>query len=404
VESWPRGGDCPFPGGDEDNFEVLVNGGIDTWYMYFGGSSSCSYDPDAVINTLGPTLDDFNVLIGDDFKDHLDDPDADTLISDTSAVAGFLTGDESDMEIYDEGVPRASIKAGYARQMWDLYPELTVYNGAATNRNVGSFAGMSDVQGMDFYVAACAPHITNWGTHPPLRGSYDYLRNARNNHAPLPTWLYAQGLSSVWNKDGALGEVHVQPDPQEIYVQAFSALAAGGKGLMWFQTNQDEIDHAPARWRAISRSSWVFRGLRSRLRRGDATGAASTAGNAIVEAIRAPDAIVVPVINLEHTSAPTDVGCAAAFLTEALVPHWVLADQLVDVTVDVPDDLAVHELFEVLVDDSGEQVVPAPYAVTVSGREITIADLPLSNDVPVRILVLATNENVAAEVAADLAH
>jgi len=43
------------------------------------------------------------------------------------------------------------------------------------------------VQGIDFYVAACAPHITAWGFGVPLRGAYDYLRNTRDNHMPLPT-------------------------------------------------------------------------------------------------------------------------------------------------------------------------------------------------------------------------
>jgi len=211
-----------------------------------GGNGDCSYVPTDVVHVYAAANPDFNILIGDDFLSH---PSPETALSDTTGVAGFLTGDESDGEIYEEGEPQPEIKAGYARELWSMYPELPVYNGAKTNRNVGAFAGMTDVQGIDFYVAACAPHITNWGTHPPLRGPYDYLKNARNNHAPLPTWLYAQGLHPGWNKTSIItgDTIHVQPDPQEILVQALSVAAAGGKGLMWFQVNQEEAAHGPAR-------------------------------------------------------------------------------------------------------------------------------------------------------------
>lgn len=49
------------------------------------------------------------------------------------------------------------------------------------------------------YVAACAPHIQQFLSPPPLRGSYDYLRLTRNNHMPLPTWLYSQLLDDGWD-------------------------------------------------------------------------------------------------------------------------------------------------------------------------------------------------------------
>ena len=52
-----------------------------------------------------------------------------------------------------------------------------------TNKHVGVFAGMADIQGIDFYNAACAPHITEFGVIQ-LRGPYDYLRTpATTTHA-----------------------------------------------------------------------------------------------------------------------------------------------------------------------------------------------------------------------------
>ena len=55
------------------------------------------------------------------------------------------------------------------------------------------------------YVAACAPHIQEWLFYPPLRGSYDYVRLTRDNHLPNPSWLYSQGLSTVWDAKVGLG-------------------------------------------------------------------------------------------------------------------------------------------------------------------------------------------------------
>ncbi|MBM4371019.1 MAG: hypothetical protein FJ098_05155 [Deltaproteobacteria bacterium] len=395
IETWPNTSDCPFPGGDQSNLEKHLAAGFDTHYIYWGndcaGAGTVQVHEALLQAPLG-----LHLLIGDDFLDQGGDPA--TALPDTTWIVGFLTGDESDGEIYDDdGVPNASKKAARSRQLWQYYPELTTYNGGKTNGHVGGFAGMSDVQGMDLYAAACAPHITQWGKHPPLRGPYDYLRNTRNNHMPLPTWLYAQGLSPVWNKDALIGggTIHVQPDPQEILVQALSVMAAGGKGLMWFQTNMDEADYAPARWEAIGEANALFRAVRPWLREGDLIGATvDDPALAIADAIRAGDAIVVPVINLKTSAAPTDIACGAALVAEFLVPHWVLASHGPMVTVEIPGDFGVQELFEVRAD--GTQDMDWEYSV--QGRELTLGPVPLDNADPVRVLVLAADPSVRNRV------
>jgi hypothetical protein len=298
-----------------------------------------------------------------------------------------------------------------------MYPEVPVYNGAKTNKNIGSFAGSCDVQGIDLYVAACAPHITRWGVHPPLRAAYDYLHNARNNHMPLPTWMYAQGLHTGWNKTAVIGgtTIHVQPDPQEILVQSFSVLAAGGKGLMWFQVNQNEAEYRPARWAAIAESNWLFRGVRPFLREGDITAGARCDDTpddwsddpAIVDLIRSRRALVIPVINITSTRAPTDIGCGAAFLFELTVPHWVLGTITPDISLQIPDDFGVAEMFEVAVD--GDVFDPASRVVRdldmpfrVEGRTITLEGVALSNEAPARLFVMAADDAVRSDVLARL--
>ena len=400
VESWVKGGECTFPTVNDVNYQRHRHAGIDTMYMYWGGHQECGYTGEAMVNSIAPQHEGFKVLIGDDFTSAArDGEDLSGAITDATAVAGFLTGDESDGSVYDdEGKPKAENKALAARVLWDWYPELTVYNGAMTNGNVGSFAGMTDVQGMDVYAGGCAPHITVWGKMPDFRQMYDYLRNARNNHMPLPTWLYAQGLAPGWNAEPPDGLVRMQPEPQEILAQALIVAAAGGKGLMWFQSSLEEADAVPDSWQAVSDANWMFHGVRSLLREGDVTGAARSDEQTLVEAIRSREAIVVPVISLAtvEEGKPTDDLCMQATLGFEPAPHWRLQQRTVSVSVTVPADLAVAEVFEVLPGST----VEIPYRVDAAARSVTFDGLALSDDQPVRLLVLAASAGVRSAVTA----
>lgn len=406
VEAWPVGSECPMPTINDTNYDRHRAAGFDTLYMYWGGKheGDCHYDGKDIVNSIAPGLGDgAKILIGDDFLHHAS---PETAITDTSAVAGFLTGDESDGKVYDDdGNSIPATKANDARRLWDMYPGVPVYNGAKTHGNVGAFAGMCDIQGIDYYAAACAPHITNWGSNPRLRGPYDFLRNARNNHMPLPTWLYAQGLSSVWNKDIPLiGERVFQPDPQEVTVQAMMVAAAGGKGLMWFQSNLVEADRAPHRWDTIAFNNWSFRGVRTYLRQGDVTGYATTSmtdEQGIVEMIRSPEALIVIAINILADQWPTDVSCASAQSTGVPAPpHFVLASQTPWVHAKVPMDFGVYEAFEV----RNGQILDLAYGADPATRTVSFDQVSLDNGNPARLFVIAANPDVRAEVAASMSH
>ncbi len=392
IETWPTSSDCPLPGGNESWLDQHFAAGFDTFYTYWGQGCS-DYSTQEIVNLYGPTLDhDFRVLIGDDFEQVIDDGTT-GLITDYHSVAGMLTGDESDGEIYDQnGDPAAEIKARQARWMWRNYPEVTIYNGAKTNKNIGTFAGMTDIQGIDLYVAACAPWICTLGP-PPIRAAYDYLRNARDNHMPWPTWQYAQGL----------GNWAGQPNAAEVLVQAFSVMAAGGKGLMWFQSRQDDAGNAPQTWAAMAQANWVFRGVRDRLRVGDVTDAATATGDILIEMIRAPDALIAVLIDIGSTAGPDLISCGIASIGGP-VPHWALTDQQVAVSLAIPDDFPVVDGFEITVDDSGPQIVDIPYDATIAGRQVTYHQVPLSAAVPVRVLVLAASDAVRDQMAAAMAH
>jgi hypothetical protein len=147
----------------------------------------------------------------------------------------------------------------------------------------------------------------------------------------------------------------------------------------------------------------VFRGVRDHLREGDVAGAASTDGDAIVEAIRARDAIVVPIIGLSTATAPTVAACGLASIGGP-TPHFTLAPQTLDVEVAIPDDFAVVDIFEVLVDDASTQVVDPTCDVSSLGRVVTLGGVSLDDDVPVRLVVLARDATVRDQVAAAMAH
>lgn len=386
IEAWNNTDECPYAEARNDNYLSLRDAGFDTTFVHAGVASECGLDLTKLIGETLPKQSDWFVIASSDLGTK--------PFASTKAMLAFATGDESDAELYeDNGVPIPALRAAKARTLWKKHPDVATFNGGMTNGNIGSFAGMTDIQGMDFYVAACAPHITPFGQHPPLRGAFDYLRNARNNHMPLPTWLYTQGLAPTWNgkRLGTGDTIHVQPDPQEILVQGYSALAAGAKGLMWFQANQAESRHSPARWQAIRTVNAVTKRIRRLLREGDVMLGVSGSDGTIAEAILSPDAMVLVVINLQTKASPDDVSCGAAKVAaESMVPHWVLKDAEVSAKVPRPAGFASVVAGEV----TAEGVVQSGFSLGTAGDAIEVSGIRLSNEVPARVFVLARDRGV----------
>ena len=97
-------------------------------------------------------------------------------------------------------------------------------------------------------------------------------------------------------------------------------------------------------------------------------------------------------------TAPTELLCAGSFVLESTVPHWILAAQTLDLDVEVPPDLAVDDVFEVR---NGE-LLELSVAPTVQGRTITIPGVELSNTLPTRLFVFASNATVRARILDEL--
>jgi len=218
-----------------------------------------------------------------------------------------------------------------------------------------------------------------------LRGSYDYLRAAHRNHRPMPTWLYTQGL----------GEWSAQPTPSEYRVQALSVLAAGAHGLMTFQTSLTRASQAPDTWTEMGSLNQDLQAIRHLLREGAPTGMARvTGGRAIVEAIRARDALVLIVIGLETSQEPSELRC----LIGRNRP-WQLATQTVDVAVDLPPDLGLADVFEVE-DATVHDAASPPFRV---GRTVHLPAIAIDDATAGRIFVLAADPALRADIATRLA-
>jgi hypothetical protein len=383
VEAWNNSDSCAFPLGNSENFAKYQAGGIDTSYFPPDNCNKCNCNPSEVLAEY-PKIPGAYALPTEGI---LSLPP----VADTSRILAVSTGDESDGEVYEasgasKGAPRPFFKAKESLDVWTKYPELLTFNGGKTNENVGTFAGTADIQGMDLYVAACAPYILPFPGFPAARSAYDYLRNTRENHMPLPTWLYSQGLSAAWGEK--------QPDPQEILVQGFSAVVAGAKGLMWFQANQDQAEKRPDRWAAMITVNRMIRGVRGFLREGDLTGLAAGTPDVLVEAIRSREAIVVPVVDIKTTDGPDWTSCGLASAVPSFLKHWVFASIAPPISVTIPDDFGVDDVFEV----QDGTIADAPSSS--SGRSLALGPVALSNQKPVRLFVIAANKDVRARVLA----
>ncbi len=376
IEGWGRDSECALPGANAANFEAVRAKGFDMFFLRsdYSAHEGCN----------GATA-------GSVLQAAVDLPDVTFMLDEWAPPEGLdlarqvrLLGDEVDTDEHDKPW-RVSQDA---KASWVAHPGLTTYIGGARHRHTGAFAGLADIQGFDIYVAACAPKILDGGHWPSLRAPLDFCRAVRANHQPNPQWFYSQGIAGGWNLDTDPPTAR-QPDPAELKVQAMSVAVCGSKGLMYFQTDLESAALVPDTWEAIGQVNRDLRLVRDLLREGDPIGARASVDGVLADAIRARDAIVIPVVNATASVEMEEVRC----FTEK-DPHWVLAEVTADVTVTVPDDLAVAEALEVV----GGQLTSVATGVSATGRDLTIAGVTLSPDVPYRLYVLVSTAGAAARL------
>lgn len=124
----------------------------------------------------------------------------------------------------------------------------------------------------------------------------------------------------------------------------------------------------------------------------------------IVQAIRSPEAILVPVINLKNDGGYNDEGCAVG-----VNMHWKVLDHTVDeIDITIPTDFgAVVDMFEVqngvIYNVTNAEVSKAILGKDWQGRRIiaakvTLNSVKVSSKLATRLFVLANNHDVRQTV------
>ncbi len=392
IEAWQAESQCPYPMYNGAWFDEHKAHGFDTFFTRPDTpTAACgSYgQPTTIYDLVGAeaVAHDYHVVMTFEADNQF------LPYQDVSRIAAAFHADECDSGLLTGGYPKPQTRATLARRAWETWPDLPTYIGGSRLRYNGAFAGATDIQGFDFYVAACAPHITVAGTHPPLRAAFDMLFGVHENHMPHTSWFYTQGLHGGWNANIAGVTIYRQPSPAEYRVQALSVLMAGGKGIMYFQTDQNLAAKFPDTWAETGAVNRDIHGIRPYLLEGDIHRIMQEDGSFIASVLRARSMMALIAINLKTSSSPTELQCLTG-----QNPHWVLADNAPDITVEVPPDLQVAEVVEL----RNGQLLPVPYQV--SGRSIVFPSFAMSQADAGRIVLLLADSGMKAEIQARMAY
>lgn len=391
VETWQSDDECPYyPGYNEAWYNDHRAHGFDTFFMRPSSAGECSSNfpggTGDIFELLGPLFEQYGLQAVLTFEAD----DQFLNYTDVSNIAVAFHADECDNELLTNGYPKPQDRANLAKRTWETWPDLPTYIGGSRGRYNGAYAGATDIQGFDYYVAACAPHITVAGTHPPLRGAFDQLLLVHENHMPHTTWAYTQGLhNGSWNATiPVIGtKVYRQPTPAEFRIQALSVLMVGSKGIMYFQTDKEMVDMFPATWEEIGKTNREIHGLKPYLREGDIHAVVQQDGQFIASIIRSRQIMAVVLFSLNTTTVPTEQQCLSAQNV-----HWGWGPHTVTVPVAVPPEFPVAEVWEL----RNGQFLPANF--TVSGRTVTFPDIALSEQNVGRIFLLISDPALKDEM------
>ena len=378
IEDWPKSDQCPYPvkGANNENYELLKNEqSINTHYF----KKTCDASEEDVFAAAVASEGDLYLLPSGKFYEEAG------RIPDSAypAIAALFLGDESDSS--DNATWDIWSRALIAQNNYDN--RYAVYDGGHSNHLNGRYAGVSDIQGMDFYVAGCAPYITNWlTTEITLMGAFDYLYTARQNQKPLPTWLYSQGYcTDCWS-------VH-QLHSGELVMQLASVLAAGGKGLMLFQSDVRAKTLNPDSWYAGGRFLKSVSFVSDFLRVGDIEGAKYTVSGdnlVITQVLVDPTSLMFLAISTDASG----YNSHTCFLTNR---HWIFNEQTISsIEIELPEDLTLlaarankspSEYFNLV------EVVEGAYISNPGGVEMFIDDS--NQKIIIQDLKLGVTDDVA---------
>tara|TARA_B110001452_G_scaffold78678_1_gene64211 strand:+ start:2647 stop:4527 length:1881 start_codon:yes stop_codon:yes gene_type:complete len=369
IEAWPKSTDCALPGGNDANAAEAASLGIDSMYTSWDGSCSSS-----VVSAIE------KIAAGGAAWWHVmtDTSTAATLSASARrlVVDALLLGDEVDGKVDADHVRKGALKKALGAAA--ATPEVPTYQGSKTTRNVGTFAGITDIQGSDAYSAACAPTMLPVTKTLPLQYPYFYLRSARDNHAPGVFWGYSQFYSDAWG---------YQADAPELIAQIGQAVLSGSKALMLFQYSHEKmqghkVDDLKAALAAVRAVGHV-------VREGDVGGvsfstSATLNQQVMVETIRSPEQLLVAIVN---TNAD---GYSNLLCHSDVSKHWTFKKYTIDTLtlhLSTAPDVATLSNWREPTGKDGELVPVSGVKVSVDGSQVKLEGIELDDDVPMRFLV-----------------
>jgi hypothetical protein len=290
------------------------------------------------------------------------------------SVDAVFIGDEVDGGI---DVDHIRGKFNDALDQMAAFPEVPTYQGSKTNHNVGTFAGMTDIQGSDAYCAACAPTMLGAAFPLPLQYPYYYLRNARDNHAPLPFWGYGQLYSDAWSYQAKI---------PELVTQLGQVVLSGSKAVMFFQANYDK-GHGKHNAQ-LTNAIQSIRNVANIIREGDIEGVPFTLSSELnkevmAETILSPEKLLVTMVN-------TNADGYSNLLCHTLVDgaHWNFnATTVKAMTLDLDSSPGIGSVSN-WQESTKDGLVPLS-DVDVSGESgsVILSNIDLENTLTVRFFV-----------------
>ena len=207
---------------------------------------------------------------------------------------------------------------------------------------------------------------------------HQYLRNARDNHAPLPFWGYGQLYSDAWS---------YQPSTNEIIMQLGQAVAAGSKGIMFFQSYAKFLSQK----KSVSDIGSALKSILAVgdiIHQGDVAGLGmSTSGtigkDVLVEVIRSPEHVLVVVVNI-HASGYSNLLCH----TIVLDGHWKISDLHLDsIDLDLGTAPGISGL-ENWREATGGTLQPlSDVTISKSGGKVQMSGIDVRSDMPLRLFI-----------------
>eukprot|EP01022_Parablepharisma_sp_SALTPOND_P005076 TRINITY_DN121611_c0_g1_i1.p1 TRINITY_DN121611_c0_g1~~TRINITY_DN121611_c0_g1_i1.p1 ORF type:complete len:668 (+),score=15.71 TRINITY_DN121611_c0_g1_i1:91-2004(+) len=374
IETWPTSSDCPVPGRNHTAWLIQKSHGIDTIF-YEGGNfrKHCGMDIERYVQSQVLQKNSAFLWTDEASVGRIPRPNYEV-------IEAVLLADENDGELKDS-FRKTLVKS---TRVQDKYGNLLTYQGGKTNRHNGAYSGITDIQGMDFYVAACAPTIIGALSAIPIQGSFAYLRNARNNHMPLQTISYSQLYSHAWN---------YQAKGPEIAMQLASVVISGSKGLSLFQSTMKYIHENQKDWDGILRNVFLnIVALGEIIRTGDVQGLVVKSTDkgdpfysirSITEVIRNHQWIAIVVVNM-HAGGYSSLLCEVG-----MSKHWKFKDHVVQkVEITFTPDVMVDPKVEMVELMYGKHEKLQNVVYKVEEGKIVLENVKLLADLPVRFFLL----------------